>query len=223
MFNVFFLNFLSASFTNITVSACSASTCIGKETPYRSSIVTALYPFDGNVNDQSGYATGTAFGGFAYTPQGYVSQACVLTAASSQYILIPNVNLAKQSFTLQTWLFTPPAITNPSDFGIFGQCDTNSICLSLSLRNGRITLSFDAMNSANTALVGASVISTTNSWVHVTVVYDATISQQQIYVNGKIDAVSHGIISSYQGVSSGAVTTIGRSISYVYPLSYYTG
>jgi hypothetical protein len=208
----------------MTVSACSVSTCIGKETPYRSSIVTALYPFDGNTNDLGGYATGTAFGGITYTPQGYVSQSTsTLIPASMQYIQIPNINFAQQSFTIQTWLFTPAAITAPSDYAIFGQCDGNSMCLSLSLRNGRITFSFDSMNSASTPLTGESLITSTLSWVHVTAAYDATLFQQQIYVNGEIDAVSHGIVSSYQGISSSSITTIGRSLSYAYPVSYYSG
>ncbi|CAF4475820.1 unnamed protein product [Rotaria socialis] len=51
-----------SSFTNMTASICSTTTCIGKETPYHSSIVTSVYLFDGSVNDLTGYGTATLLG-----------------------------------------------------------------------------------------------------------------------------------------------------------------
>ena len=95
-----FLDFL-ASFTNITVSVCSNSTCIGRETPYRTTIITVLYPFDGNYNDLTGYATGTPYGSpiFSSNYPGYISQAVYLPSGSQQYIQIPYVNLSQRSFT----------------------------------------------------------------------------------------------------------------------------
>ena len=213
-----FVIFTLASFTNITVSACSLTTCIGKETPYRSSIVTVLYPFDGNMNDQSGYNTGTSFSSLGFLPQAYSGQALWFTSGL-QYVQIPNVNLAQQSFTLQVWLL-PTNLNTPGDYGIFGQCDSNSICLSLSLRNSRFALSFDSMNTNNNTLMGTDLI-TTNGWVHVTVVYDAVLFQQQIYVDGQIDAMSSSIVTPYRGNSFGATTTIGRSLSYAYQASYF--
>ncbi|CAF4546813.1 unnamed protein product [Rotaria socialis] len=51
-----------SSFTNMTASVCSTTTCIGKETPYHSSMVTALYTFDGNPIDWTGSGTGILFG-----------------------------------------------------------------------------------------------------------------------------------------------------------------
>jgi hypothetical protein len=170
------------------------------------------------LNDLSGYNTGTSFGAPGYTGQAYSGQALTVNSIA-QYVQIPNVNLAQQSFTLQVWLF-PTNLNTPGDYGIFGQCDLNSICLSLSLRNSRITLSFDSMNTNNNTLTGSSLITTTN-WVHVTVVYDAVLFQQQIYVNGEIDAVSRSIVTPYRGNSFGATTTIGRSLSYAYLASYF--
>ncbi|CAF1305028.1 unnamed protein product [Rotaria sordida] len=209
-----------SSSTNTTVSSCSSSTCIGQETSYRSSIVTALYPFDGNTNDQSGYYTGTAFGTSApsYTVGAYISQTIALNPNLQQYVLIPNINLSKQSFTLQAWL-RQISINASTDFGIFSQCDSNSICMSLNLRNARFVLSFDSMNSNNITLTGSTLVSS-NEWVHVTVVYDATLFQQQIYVDGQIDALSNGIVNSYQGVSLSS-TIIGRSSSLAYGTGYF--
>ncbi|CAF4556760.1 unnamed protein product [Rotaria sp. Silwood1] len=215
-----------SSSTNITVSSCSTSTCIGQETPYRTSIVTALYPFDGNTNDQSGYYTGVAFGTSvpSFPSAGaYIGQAIYLNPASQQYVQIPNINLSKQSFTLQAWLY-PQSKTTSSDYGIFSQCDSSSVCLSLSLRSGRFVLSFDSMNSNNITLTGSTLVSS-SVIVHITVVYDAIRFQQQIYVDGQIDSVSHGMINSYQGDSSSSTTTttIGRSLSFARGTSYFQG
>jgi len=78
------------------------------------------------------------------------------------------------------------------------------------------------MNINNNTLIGATVISST--WFHVTAVYDATKFQQRIYVNGRIDAVSYGIVNPYQGMSSGSTnTTIGRSSSLAYSTTYFNG
>ncbi|CAF1165985.1 unnamed protein product [Rotaria sordida] len=152
--------------SNTTVSSCSSSTCIGQETAYRSSIVTALYPFDGNTNDQSGYYTGTGFGTSipSYSTVAYISQSIVLSPNSQRYVQIPNINLSKESFTLQTWL-----------------------------RPGTINTSTDFVTS--------------NEWTDVTVVYDATLYQQQIYVDGV-------------SLSS---TIIGRTSSLAYGTAYFQG
>ena len=212
------------SFTNLSVSAC-ASTCIGKETPYHTSTVTVLYPFDGNSNDLSGYATGTLFGTSipGYNTACYVgSQSLALNSApAQQYVQISSVALAQTSFTIETWLFlwNPPPM---SDLGIFGQCDVSNICLAFSLRNGRLVLSFDSMNTDNNSLVGTSIFPS-QTWTHVTVVYDTVLLQQQIYVNGVIDAVSRGLVAAYRGTTTGSTATIGRTSSFAYTTSYFVG
>ncbi|CAF0971128.1 unnamed protein product [Rotaria sordida] len=116
-----------SSFTNITQSICSNTTCIGQETSYRSSMVTVLYPFDGNSNDLTGYATGLPLGSSTpgYTTNSYVGSQALSLSSSSQYILIPNVDLAQRSFTIQVWLY-PTSSPILGDYGIFGQCDSNS-------------------------------------------------------------------------------------------------
>ncbi|CAF2967279.1 unnamed protein product [Rotaria sp. Silwood2] len=207
----------------MTKSVCSTTTCIGQETSYRSSMVTALYPFDGNSNDLTGYATGTPLGSSTlnYVTNSYVgSQALNISSAYSQYIQIPNVNLAERSFTIEVWLY-PMSSPILDDHGIFCQCDSNSKCLSISLRNARFTLSFDSMNT-NSTLIGSTLISNSD-WTHLTVVYDAVLYQQQIYVNGRIDAMSNGIVAPYQRTSSGLTTTIGKSLSSAYGTSYFQG
>lgn len=208
---------------NKNVSSCSTSTCIGQETAYRTSIITVLYTFDGSTNDQSGYATGIAFGsstpGFA--SNAYLNRALSLTATSQQYVQISNVDLSGKSFTIQMW-FNPGSLTYAYDYGIFGQCDANSICLSLSVRNWRLSLSFDSMNANNSTLSGSTLV-VSIGWVHVTIVYDAILFQQRMYVNGLIDAVSPSMVNSYQGISSSSTTTIGRASSFAYGTTYFTG
>jgi hypothetical protein len=214
--------FTLASSSNNSVSGCSTTTCIGHETPYHTSMVTVLYRFDGSANDLTGYYSGTLFGA-TYISNAYVgTETLSLTSVSSQYVQIPYLALGQQSFTLQIWVMLINAIPFPSDYGIFGQCDSNSVCLLVTLRNARITLSFDSMNINNNTLVSSTVFSN-NRWYHVTIVYDATLSQQQIYIDGRIDAVSRGMVSSYQGTSSGAVTTIGRSLSLASGYTYFNG
>ena len=144
-----------------------------------------------------------------------------VASASQQYVQIPYVNLAQQSFTLQLWIY--PTITNTSgEMGIFGQCDSSSICFSLSLRNARVGVSFDSKNNNSSPLLGSTLI-TGNVWTHLTVVYDAVLRQQQIYVNGGVDAVSNGLVSPYRGSSSGSVTTIGRSAMVSSGFAYFDG
>ena len=132
------------------------------------------------------------------------------------------MNLGQQSFTLQMWVYVYGTIIVPSEYGLFSQCDSNSICFALTLRNARITLSFDSMNTNNNTLTG-SMMFFSNNWYHVTVVYDAVLSQQSIYINGRIDAIARGMAAAYQGTSSGSVTTIGRSLSLASGYTYLFG
>ena len=211
-----------ASFTNVTASLCASTTCIGQETLYRSSIVTAIFPFDGSYSDISGYASGTAYGvpAPAFNPACYVGiSSLAFTSGTSQYVQIPYMNFS-QSFTIEAWLF--PQTSLSGDYGIFSQCDTNFKCLSLSIRNGRFTLSFDSMNSSNITLFSSS-LATLSDYTHLAVAYDATLFQQQIYINGLIDSISNGKVPSFAGTSYGSVTTIAKSMSSAYGSSYFLG
>lgn len=188
-------------------------------------MVTALYPLDGNPNDITGFGTGVLFGisipGFSTSC--YVgSQSLSLNSATQQqYLQIPSVALTQTSFTIETWYYVF-GISLLGDFGIFGQCDSSGICLALSIRNGRLALTFDSMNTDNNTLIGTSILQT-QTWTHVSVVYDASLSQQQIYLNGRIDAVSRGMVGPYRGIATGSTATIGRTLSSAYTASYFVG
>jgi hypothetical protein len=91
--------------------------------------------------------------------------------------------------------------------GIFGQCESSSTtdqCLSLSIKNQRLHLSF-----YNDDLNGVTYLTTSsNNWHHVAFVYDYTLMQQLIYLDGILDATTgtSGIaVGPYKG-TSGQVT-----------------
>jgi hypothetical protein len=185
-------------------------------------MVTVLYTFDGNANDLTGTNVGVLFGSTLpiYSANNYVgSYSLNLFVASFQYVQIPYVNLS-QSFTIEVWV--NPTNVAPADYAIFGQCGSNNKCLLISLRNSRFTLSFDSMNTNNITLTGATVV-TINTWIHLAVVYNAALYQQQIYVNGIIDAVSNSMVAPFAGTSSGSITTVGRCLSFAYGPSYFAG
>lgn len=78
------------------------------------------------------------------------------------------------------------------------------------------------MNTTNISLIGAVFIPI-REWVHLTVVYDAVLYQQQIYVNGRISSISNGMIAPYQRNSTNSTATIGASKSSAYGWSYFQG
>ena len=191
-------------------------------------MITALYPLDGNANDISGYATGTLFGSTApgFTTNSMIgSRAIVMNTPTfqAQYIQIPYINLSQKSFTIEAWIY-PVNLSSVVDHGIFSQCDSNNNCISLGLRNARLIFSLDSMNSNNVTLIGTIFINTLNpAWAHIAAVYDATLFQQRVNVNGRADAVSRSLMTAYRGTSSGSITTIGRSRWFAYGTTHFIG
>ena len=187
-------------------------------------MLTVLYPFNGNPNSLGSSASGILFGTSlpGYNGGSYIgTQAIQFNTGYQQYVQIPYLSLTQKSFTIEMWMY-PSTVTVPMDYGIFCQCDSNLVCLSLNFRNARFVLSFDSMNSNNISITGTSVLSG-SMWTHVTIVYDAVLFEQRIYVNGQIDAISRGIAPGYQGASSGGVTTIGRTQTFVSGTTYLIG
>ena len=76
------------------------------------------------------------------------------------------------------------------------------------------------MNTNHITLFGAAVIQNIE-WVHLAVVYDVIIYQQQIYINGKIDGSSQSYGATLRGTSFGSTTTIGRGVSFAYGISVF--
>lgn len=211
---------------NMHASVCTATTCMAKETPYRTSMATLVYPFDGNVNDVIQSASGVVVGNnpTVYATSCYVgNQALYLNYGGNvqQHVRIPYINLSGRSFTIEFW-FNLPGLTLMADYGIFSQCDSNSVCLSISLRNGRFTLSFDSMNLNSTTVIGTAIYQL-YTWVHVSFIYDCQLQQQFIYVNGQLDAISGNVVTPFTGGSSLSETAIGRGTSATYGTTYFIG
>ena len=210
--------------TNLTASVCSSRTCIGSETPYRTSSVTALFPFDANYNDLSGMYYGFGYGSSSPTfsaGTNYIRLSIEMYLSNNQYLSIPDMNIRQRSFTIELWFLVASGGT-ATDSDLFSQCGSDLICFGLSVRSGRIILSFDAMNSSASVLISSSITSA-STWYHLAVVYDADRRQQLIYINGGVDAVSSGIVNRYQGAATSVVTLIGRSSSFNYPSSNFNG
>lgn len=163
---------------------------------------------------------GTLFGGVSFSSSRYAgSQSIPLSASLFQYVQITSIYLAQQSFMIEGWINLFSSVIG--EFGIFGQCDSNLKCLSITVRNCRIAVSFDSMNT-NSTLLGSSLL-TPGDWIHLAVLYDASLYQQQVYINGVLDAISTGVVTPYQGSSSGLVTTIGRTMTSIYGTTYFNG
>ena len=187
-------------------------------------MITALYPFDQNINDLNGYNIGIFYGASVLsfsTTLSYVRQSINIDASLNQYIRISNINFRQQSFTIQLWFFIRNGAT-ATEYGLFSQCDSDSICLLLSIRNYRTMLTFDSMNVNAFILKGTTTISV-NTLYHITVVYDMTARQQSIYVNGRIDAISSGTIEPFQGSPMNTNTFIALTVSYNDTISYFDG
>lgn len=189
-------------------------------------MITALCAFHGNVNDLPSFAVGVVIGNdpTPYTPISYIgTRSLVLNypTIAHRYIQIPYINLSQKTLTIEVWLH-PMMTALMNDHGIFGQCDSDSVCLSLSLRNGRFALSFDAMDSKDVTLVG-STVNQANYWLHLAVVDDAVLYRQRIDVHGQLNALSSGVVDPFEGKSFGAITSIGTTISVLYGITYFQG
>ncbi len=214
---------LATTTATTTPSPCASTTCIGQETPYRTSAATVIYPFNGNANDTTGRYAGTPNNAPPYVLQSYIGSSALLlnNPGPTQCIGIPYVDLSRQSFTIEVWLYV---ISNSllTDYGIFSLCDYNSTCLTISLRNGRFALSFDSMNTTNNTLIGNTFVPT-REWIHLAVVYDSVWYQQLIYVNGRIDSISTSMIAPYRRTSLNSTAVIGASQSSAYGWTFFSG
>ncbi|CAF4259446.1 unnamed protein product [Rotaria magnacalcarata] len=177
-------------------SYSNIATRIGSESQYPITSGAVLYPFDGNTRD--------AFSLPSYNYAAYSESAILLNATQQQYISIPFIDFRNTSFTLEVWVLPINAATNSGlqdDFPIFGHFNSLTI---------------------NVTLTGSTLIPYWN-WIHAAVVYDITIYQQLIYINGIIDTVSEGTVTPFQGSSSLASTTIELGKSAAFAVTSFYG
>ncbi len=109
-------------------------------------IITAIWNFNGNTDDQYNIYNGIAVNTPSYAT-GYTNltgTALSFNAAASQYVNISNpfLNLTYRSFTVEIWFY--PTTLVSSDYGLFDQCQTASmdLCLAYMIRNHCTYLGF---------------------------------------------------------------------------------
>ena len=134
------------------------------------------------------------------------------TASSSQYASVSTrqIYLNSTSFTIEAWIY--PISLTTTDFGIFGQCQTNSanLCFHFTTRNVMLYCGFYGND------LGGSTTLTMNRWSHVACVYDLSTTTQQVWLNGVLD----GSRTASPYLSSSGPTTIGM-VSYPMPSNFY--
>lgn len=212
-----FLSFIAVttttSVTTTTTAFCGTS-CINEPVSTASRI--AYYSFDGHMNDGIGaYHASSSFSPTFST--GYVSSAIYLSAASSQRLTIPPINLANRSFTIQLWFYLTGIPTQDNAF--FGQQSVSNVgkqALFLMSARGRLYMGFFADDT------GGSTQLQSNLWYHVAFVYDNDKRQRSIYLNGVLEAQSSVGVGPYLGTSG--VMTIGHAqIDGNIGAAYFTG
>ena len=151
-----------------------------------SSRINAFWSFDGHLNEQNLQYNGISINNISYISPGITGygSALNLNANFSQYVLInPSVtlNLSMRSFTFEFWINPYSLPTN--DRGMIGQCQSMnaSRCLHLTLRSGKVRMSF-----FSNACDGTKILSI-NTWYHLAFVYDYSRTSQTIYIDGIIE------------------------------------
>ena len=135
------------------------------------------------TTDVYGIYNGQLMSGATYSTSSttipYLGQGHALSLSSSQNdyfeVASPFFNLAYTSFTIEAWVYSS-AVTG--DNGIFSQCQCISCsnqCFYLNIRSSSLYAGF-GLND----IYGVQTLST-NTWYHVTFVYDYNAKQQILY------------------------------------------
>ena len=142
------------------------------------------------------------------------------TASLQQYVLInstTNLNLSYKSFTFQFWIYPFSFSSSGSGRGMIGLCqfkETNK-CLHLTLYTNIVRMSFYYTHcDSSTSLI-------TNTWYHLTFVYNYLARTQSIYINGNLDCINN----SSDPLQITNLTNMSLTVGYNSALSpyYYDG
>jgi hypothetical protein len=152
-----------------------------------SSDLLAKWTFDGTFIDQMNTYNATPMNSPSFITNGYVNQALILNAASSQYLYTSYIPLINATFTIELWLY-PTGFPNPRDHSILGLCTNTSTdqCLQLTIRNStgtyRLYMAFFGDNCLSNTTVPL------NQWTHAAFVFDSATLAMSIYQNGVLVA-----------------------------------
>jgi hypothetical protein len=144
---------------------------------------------------------------------GYLGQAASFNVSAKQAMFTSFIPLNNVSFTVEAWI-KPTGYPNPTDFSIVGLCPSQTVnyCLHINIRSTKLYFGFYYND------VQGSTVILLNQWIHVAFVFDATIRQQTIYLNGYQDG--QNTVSSVLLVRSGNFT-IGTNEGVVVPNNYF--
>ncbi|CAF1377844.1 unnamed protein product, partial [Didymodactylos carnosus] len=166
-------------------------------------VYSAYWSLDGNGNDMYSVYNGTISGSWIY----YASGSTYFTTGQSLYMysgtnnffqMTTYFNLTYQSFTVEMWIYPT---TLSGDNPLFSQCTCTSCtsqCLFLIFRSSQLYMGFNFND-----LQGSTTFST-NTWYHVSFVYNYQTSQQIIYIDGVQDAIRSSVTTPYLG-SNGTI------------------
>ena len=203
-----------------TVPPICNITCLN-QTWLSSANLLAQWEFDGSYADTTNTYNGTPPNSPPTFVSGFIGQAASFINSLNEAISAGIIPLANRSFTVDGW-FYPTGYPGSGDNTIVGMCQAPSghdLCLHIVLRHtspsiARIYFGFfgDDVNS--------SVDISPNQWFHAAMVFDMSIMQQFIYLNGILISVNKTATTPL--FASGTPFFIGFSPNYV-PASTYNG
>ena len=186
--------------TNISLGITTTTT--------RSSYGEYLWTFDSTYQDLSSTFDGIPMNGTGFsssTITGYGSSLSLSSAAQQSVEMVnPFLNLNNCSWTFEAWIY-PLTLINTIDYGIIGQCEsqTMDLCLHITVHHQKLHLGFFADD-----LTGmASLI--TSKWYHAAFVFNSISRNQSIYLDGVLD--NSGTSASVYLGNSGNLT-VGSSL-----------
>jgi fibronectin type 3 domain-containing protein len=175
----------------------------------------AYYPFNSNVNDESGNGNnGTNYGATPTIDRFRATGKAYDFNGVSDSIVLPHFSFDNKSFTISVWVNKNIFWTENNDDPILvqdGHAETyDDHYLHLMLRNNKSYFGFynNDLRSYNTAI-------NNNHWYHIVYMYDQVQGKKQIFVDGVLDCEASS--SSFQG------TTGNTIIGVIYSSKFFDG
>jgi len=209
--------------TSIVVLCLSLSLSLGVSQNLSNGLI-AYYPFNGNVNDESGNGRNGAVNSAVLASDrfGNPNSAYIFNGSSS--FISATVNVSEVSYTVAFWFCTTNA-----NCGLYAVTDSTS-----SLSNDRHiylnsgNLSVRIWNDETIRTSGTNYAD--GNWHHVAHVYDSAGTPQRIYVDGQLKVTGTKSFSDYTaqlgiiiGFSQDAVTkyAAGQSMKSDYTVGHF--
>lgn len=159
--------------------------------------MSSVWLFDGDFRDAQGILHGTGINNVSFVSPGISGHGSALATNQNgvQYVRISNYrNLTYTSFTVQMWFYA--TFLSSLDNGLFSQQETRTNYRSLHylVRYNSLFMAFYGVYTTGRTLL------TTNTWYHVAFVYDYSLFELRVYLNGVEDGRS-SLIGPYEGAS----------------------